>query len=424
MRLTPALALALALGCGSAPSDPTWTEDVKPILQANCIKCHGQIQRGGAPSGFRLDNYNGGNTADGRPQYGAGLVSRFVFERTHAETMPPVAGLSGVQIDTLENWDQNGAPQGQPVDSNRAPVFELRRALEDSVADQGFLVLQYALSDPDFDVVLGRLVVDTPGGTQRINGIYSGVGTVTADIGAANGTYSFSAELDDGNAMIRTVDLGSLEVTRANLAPAVAIVRPANDSLFPSLGDDSVEVMLADAEGDPLTVTVFATRGSEQFPETPIVATATARPPDDTYDNVVVSFPIAASVSGGGWRLRVEVSDGTNSRTATAGPLVFAGGTSSALVFENGIDGVLSAYCSPCHKATGDAPNDVPAAVTGFYWQSYDDVIGFAGQMFRRVVTEQAMPPRSIELVSEIGQMPAATRQMIGEWILAGAPRN
>jgi hypothetical protein len=56
-----ALALWAALGCqpeAPVPENPTWAEDVLPILQANCFQCHGQTANYRRFSQRRWDVYD------------------------------------------------------------------------------------------------------------------------------------------------------------------------------------------------------------------------------------------------------------------------------------------------------------------------------------------------------------------------------
>jgi mono/diheme cytochrome c family protein len=403
VRLTAAIALA-ALGC-SAPSDPTWTRDVKPILQANCIKCHGPIARGGAPDGFRLDTYLAPGRDDGRTVYGASSMARFVHLRTHAGDMPPVAPLSGVQIETLESWFETGAPQGGPDPNNAAPSAELSAPLGD--LDDGFLDIEILIRDPDFDIVTGTLRA-VPGGGEITRELYSGRNVARWDAQALpEGSYELVAVLNDEHESVE-VSLGDYDVVHpgGNAAPSMVIGRPRPDELI--AGSVDVIVTLADENpGDTLAVTVFAERGDESIELTSIE--------DAERGDLTIPIDTTALESGGNWRIRVAASDGTVERSAIVAPVVIANGTTD-LTYGRHIIPLLGGSCSGCHSDPPTIPTDAD-----FNLLEYETAAMYFGKMYRRVVQEQTMPPRSIEIIYN-ETMSIEDRRMLAEYILAGAP--
>jgi tetratricopeptide (TPR) repeat protein/mono/diheme cytochrome c family protein len=119
------LALAVgAAGCGRSASSevahPTFTKDIAPILFANCASCH----RPGGVAPFSLLTF-----AD------ASKHADEIATQTRMRHMPPwqpepgafpIEGarrLSQSQIDTIQRWVSDGAPQGNPSDLPKAPVF-------------------------------------------------------------------------------------------------------------------------------------------------------------------------------------------------------------------------------------------------------------------------------------------------------------
>src|SRR5262252_4474834 len=68
-------------GASSRDSEATYTQIVRPFLQAHCLKCHGEEK---TLSGLRLDtlgtDFLGGKTGD---------VWREVYDRIGNRTMPP-----------------------------------------------------------------------------------------------------------------------------------------------------------------------------------------------------------------------------------------------------------------------------------------------------------------------------------------------
>src|SRR5256885_14302253 len=102
------LLFALPIFCTAA--DKTFTQDVRPILQARCVTCH----QTGAIGPMALTNYN-----EVRPW------SRSIREAVVSRAMPPwhaapgsahafrnERSLSQTEIDTLVAWVDAGSPEG------------------------------------------------------------------------------------------------------------------------------------------------------------------------------------------------------------------------------------------------------------------------------------------------------------------------
>lgn len=132
-RALAIVAMLIAIPCqGDEPEE--YLRQVKPVLQARCVACHGALKQEG---GLRLDTAHlaqrGGST-------GAGLVAgepagSLILKRVSAgegERMPPEGEpLTSTQIDALQKWIANGArgpkdelPEQDPRDhwAFRAPV--------------------------------------------------------------------------------------------------------------------------------------------------------------------------------------------------------------------------------------------------------------------------------------------------------------
>jgi Flp pilus assembly protein TadD len=123
-RITLATLVAAALlssSCGRPSSVPvTFNKDVAPIVFANCVTCH----RPGGDGPFSLLTY-----AD------AARRAEDIGEQTLARHMPPwlpepgdvpivgVRRLSQTQIDTIQRWLRDGAPEGAAADLPAAPSF-------------------------------------------------------------------------------------------------------------------------------------------------------------------------------------------------------------------------------------------------------------------------------------------------------------
>ena len=104
-------ALALA-GCSGSPP-PTFTKDVAPILQNNCVSCH----RPGHAAPFSLVSY-----ADARPR--AAAIAKVVDARVMPPWLPDHTGpgfvgerrLGDNEIALLKRWAETGAAEGNAAD--------------------------------------------------------------------------------------------------------------------------------------------------------------------------------------------------------------------------------------------------------------------------------------------------------------------
>ncbi|MGH7129470.1 MAG: c-type cytochrome domain-containing protein, partial [Planctomycetaceae bacterium] len=130
--------LALGVSASAAGGEPTPDElrffetDVRPVLAANCFKCHGPEKQSG---GLRLDGLAtilaGGDTGPavvpGRPEESLLIeaINRLSFE------MPPSGKLKDADIAVLTRWVKLGAPwPGTPAD------VPLKTAAEPKITDE------------------------------------------------------------------------------------------------------------------------------------------------------------------------------------------------------------------------------------------------------------------------------------------------
>jgi Flp pilus assembly protein TadD/mono/diheme cytochrome c family protein len=132
-------------GCASPPAAPaTFNKDIAPIVFANCVSCH----RPGGDGPFALVTY-----AD------AARHAREIGEQTLARHMPPwlpepgdvpIVGarrLSQDQIDAIQRWIRDGAPEGAAADLPPAPA----------------LPADWQLGTPDAVLTMPRPYVLSPG---------------------------------------------------------------------------------------------------------------------------------------------------------------------------------------------------------------------------------------------------------------------
>ena len=115
------LAAALAgVGCNlepGVPGQPSYETDVKPILEARCIRCHGFPQLGGAPMTSRFDVFecpapDQTACAAGAKDKALLMPDRIASDQHALFHMPPApaAPLSPYQIDTITKWATGSVP--------------------------------------------------------------------------------------------------------------------------------------------------------------------------------------------------------------------------------------------------------------------------------------------------------------------------
>lgn len=206
--------IALAACTPDVPANPSFQQDVLPILAANCIRCHSTPAIGGAPETFRLDSYedvivrepllSGGVCAvpnphpDCLPIVIAGAAS--MAERSALRVadddrpMPPRFQIDDHQIELLEAWVANGAERGEPRPGNGAPTAGAAGIERDDI-----LRIHVQVDDPDRDVVGGSLHARIGGVETFIGLVQSGEVELEWDArGLAPGTHPLFLRLDDG----------------------------------------------------------------------------------------------------------------------------------------------------------------------------------------------------------------------------------
>lgn len=110
------VAAAHLLGCPgfgdeefqNVPDFPTYDPHVKAILDARCIECHMVPPQNGAPTGFRLDQYDDDGLNVGAGGVGCEIKNRAV-DRNPSQ-MPPVPRdvLDPSETETVRRWVEQG----------------------------------------------------------------------------------------------------------------------------------------------------------------------------------------------------------------------------------------------------------------------------------------------------------------------------
>jgi hypothetical protein len=205
--------LLVLAACGeSAVNEPTWIDDIRPIMAANCVTCHARPATGGAPPFFRLDKYGDTALPDGTTIIlGAAAMADRIAERGGVSgSMPPDYPRPAWQRDTMVNW--GAMPALGERAGNLPPAIELRSALPATAQDP--FAIEYELTDPDRDLADGSLLARPSAGNDVLISaeLRSGRGVVTIDLSTLDaGSYALVAALTDDLVEVE-VELGSLSV--------------------------------------------------------------------------------------------------------------------------------------------------------------------------------------------------------------------
>jgi hypothetical protein len=113
--------VSLGLGngaCGSGvPAQPTWQNDVRPLLVARCIRCHDDPPRGDPGAAMAEGNFNYQTVDDVVAAAGAlGILQTVAPMRVHLSGtlhMPPApaASLQDWEAEILDNWGRETPPR-------------------------------------------------------------------------------------------------------------------------------------------------------------------------------------------------------------------------------------------------------------------------------------------------------------------------
>jgi hypothetical protein len=394
MSRAGAIVLLLAAACAPATAgDPTWLADVRPILVANCVRCHGYPAIGGAPSTFRLDVYED-TTIDGRLVRGAAFMDDFIAARaSDLEDMPPRGvELSPRQKDVLAAWPGEPPALGSRA-GNRPPTATLLS--QQAVSELAELVI--AVDDPDGDLVFGE-VAGVP--------LRPGRQTVELDLRGRPGgeVVRLEAELGDGE-ITTTVDLGSVTVpARANTPPRFTFSAPARDALLRAGGAATVAFTIVDPDaGDDHTLELEAFAGARSVT---IVEGRAVGPGDGQVAWSLAGVPALTT-----WRIRATLRDGVNPPVVVDSPqFIVSDGTTTETAAS--IAALVDEQCEPCHGSTATLDFEDPAVLRER-----------AGLAWRKVVQLREMPPPSARaLYPTLAPISEADRARLGAWLYAGAP--
>jgi len=428
------LLVLIVAGCAApeAPPAPTYFTDVRPILMANCARCHGASPESPAAGAFRLDRYVSGETEEPDAfDYADAIVRTAVYQLSPA--MPPDYELSERQKDVLLRWAEADAPKGER--DNSAPEAALT-GVDDGATVDDVIELELHSSDADLDGLHAQLwardrtdvnVPDVP--LSPVLG--AGTHALTVDTGVLPSQHEIElyALLDDGYAddpmQNRTVaTLAGLRIDHGarGAAPAVRLLSPSRGGTH--VGELEIAWSATDADtGDTLTITLDLMTEENGV----VQSIATAAP-----NTGALTWTVPTDLdTNAHYRVRVTATDPASNTRSDASPvtLALAAPQPAAGRWED-VRGLFVQYCVECHGEPARSP-----AIDYFRLDKYQ--------------LTDARPPATPDLGAfeqralildrlgrldrnEEGQMPPAYRDApsvedlaaMRAWLLAGAPRE
>jgi hypothetical protein len=485
MTTTEILLASLGIGLGlaacepSAVEAPSYVNDVRPILEANCARCHAYPSANGAPTGFRLDVFDDTTTDDGKLIWGAQSMAGYIAIRTGEGTMPPTFPLDDWQVETLSNWytlavaDSERYPR--PIQGARGDHPTAMTVTQSQDGDDRLIA--YEIIDPDGDTVTGSLFAfpdfaGSQGYCRITDELHSGSGVIRWNTRTCPaGTYVLRAYLHDGDEGDEPpIDIETFTLEQpGNVPPTPVFLRPnrvLDEIIADTNGPFEVVLQVRNLEAeDTLSATIKAVR---------LDCPAGSDCPDQT---IAIELPVdviepagsvgfcnpeqmylacrilritwqSLKVDAGKWQLVATVGDGTSQREATSLPFVIShsttdkifGGTKDCANPNPTIACILQRSCAgPCHNGKRLRTDRRPGvALLDFdnyeapEIRDYPGVNEARGLVYRRVCLETTMPPGSADAFAtpdvhaDSGFVPFSSKDYgdVCDWLRAGAPEN
>ncbi len=195
--------IAAACSPPGAVQNPTWAEDVYPIVEGQCLHCHGgTAEKDGGGSRLDMVDFATAVCEDlgvGIDSYARSIHTAIEFEElAKGQLMPPAPArpLEDWQYQTIQNWAKGDMEKkiakfalGKPT-NNHSPTLTVSTTVTGSK-----LTLSYVASDSDGDPVLGEIKV---GDNLWHRFSSAGSGRVTFDLASESGKLQITARLCDG----------------------------------------------------------------------------------------------------------------------------------------------------------------------------------------------------------------------------------
>lgn len=450
--LVPFTSIVLTACGGDIPANPTWFDDVQPIVRANCARCHGADPSDPKIARFRLDRYVKDDVATfdaydyalGTSTASAPMVAVAVDHE--APAMPPDYSLTDRQRDILARWSEQGAPKGSRA--NQIPNLELIAPMGATTADQS-LDLTIRSWDDDLDGLSVQLWAHDVASADDSSDVHLGLGVgggqreISLDTGqlASKRAFEVYAILDDGFSddpvqnRNRASVIPSLSVDHGarGTAPTVAVLAPnGGDTL---IGSTTISWTAVDPDpGDTVKIGLALIEVASDGTETVTTTIASGLANTGAYAWTIPSS-IAATGAGGtaiAYKVRVTAtdtqgvppnvrSDESDASFSIAQPVMTGLGWTD-------VEPVFSTYCKKCH---GDPAKT--AAINYFCLLEYSGAPGdqvstcaasdqgvfeVKNLVYQRMVSTKNMPPATEPNPSQ------AELDKVGSWILGGAPKG
>lgn len=448
------LALAFAMlgfaGCGEdLPANPTYFEDIQPLLREACGACHGADPVDPKVAAFRLDRYVKDDVSSydvwDYAQASGGIpapLQRVAVNR-EAPAMPPGKALSARDRELLERWLAQGAPKG--TRANRLPAIERLAPAELGAVDQE-LSLSLRAWDDDLDGLIVELWAHELGASGDADDLQvsprlgAGQRDLTIDTGTLTSkrSYQIYALLDDGY-----TDDPAQNRTRADVvaevfvdhglrgtAPAVRLLTPNGGEAL--IGSTAITWSASDPDaGDSVTIELALVAVAADGTEISSTAIASGLPNTGSYSwRIPASIPVE---DGAGalqrYRLRVTARDQLgqpqNVRSDLSDTTFTIAHPAATTLTWNDVRPVFTTYCGECH---GEPARTGP--LDYFRLDKYDagdpvapvtsdlGVYEVRQLVYQRMIAAGQMPPASS------AQPSGADRAKVESWILGGAPRG
>ena len=428
---------AAAAGCADPdPREPTWFGGVQALINFQCGRCHGAVPAEDAIADFRLDRYVAGDatTLDAH-DYLAPIRLHAVLRQ--APAMPLNGALDADDRDLLDRWVLAGGPKG--TRANQLPTVTMSApASPPAQVDQG-VTLSFTAADADRDGLAVAIELrDLSSGdvTPVIAGLGAGRHDLSLDTGqlASGIDVAVVATADDGYAddpaanRHEIVLVSSVRVDHGarGTAPTVRVLEPNGGATL--IGQTTIAWTASDPDaGEVLTFDLDLLRVAADGTTTvvaPIVHGLTGTT-SHAWDTTAIPATDAAGPIP--YRVRVTATDrAVNVRADDSdGAFTVVPPVVSTTLTWADVKPIFVTYCKACHGEPARTP-----ALDGFRFDKYDaadaeppangdlGVYEKRAVVYQRLVSAMTMPPAAQP------QPSAADRMRVGEWILAGAPRN
>ncbi len=164
---------------GGTRGEVTYWSDIKPILDAKCVACHGEEPVAGAPNSL----HDFATASE--------MAERIRVRTVVVQTMPPGTPLSEEEQGLIQAWVTDGAPEGSPPVEGDADVQDF--GLDDSGVDE--MMLDAGVGDSEV-ADSGSLDATPEEEPTWDNGIFADILAPSCAFEGCHGGESPSAGLD------------------------------------------------------------------------------------------------------------------------------------------------------------------------------------------------------------------------------------